>query len=108
MLPPKGTYGTLKDLVDKCYAMGQFPALWAVEGIGNYYAETFRERGLPLKNILTDSALDDLPPGSWTMLHAGIGLSFSKRCLEGLTASSPTADLRKALEKFILLCRENK
>ena len=107
VLPPKGTYGTLRELVDKCYAMGQFPALWAVEGVGSYYAETFRERGLPLKDILTDSTLDDLPPGSWTMLHAGIGLSFSKRCLEGLTASSPAADLRKALEKFILLCREN-
>jgi len=107
VFPPKGTYKPLKELVEKCYAMGTFPALWAVEGLGNYYAETFRDRELPPENILTDPALDDLRPGSWTMLHAGIGLSFAKRGLEGLTAVSPAADLRKALERFVRLCREN-
>ncbi len=97
----------LGELVDQCYALGTFPALWAVEGLGTYYAETFRERNLPPVNMLTDPALDGLRPGSWTMLHAGIGLSFAKRNLEGLSSASPKVDLRRALERFIRLCREN-
>jgi hypothetical protein len=107
VFPPPGTYKPVGELVDACYAMGLFPALWAVEGLGNYYAETFRERKLPLANILTDPALAPLPAKSMTMLHAGIGLSFAKRSLEGLTPASPAADLRKALERFVALCREN-
>jgi hypothetical protein len=107
VVPPAGTYQPLGGLVDACYAMGLFPALWAVEGLGLYYAETFRERKLPLKNILTDPALASIPEKSMTMLHAGIGLSFAKRSLEGLKATSHSGDLRKALERFIALCKEN-
>jgi hypothetical protein len=104
MFPPKGNYLPLPELVDRCYAMGSFPALWAVEGLGNYYAETFRERKLELKNLLTDPALDSLPARSLTMLHAGIGLSFAKRSLEGLSHRSPATQLREALERFVQLC----
>lgn len=107
VFPPPGTYKPLGELVEQCYAMGLFPALWAVEGLGNYYAETFRERKIVPKGLLTDPALDSLPAGSLTMLHAGIGLSFAKRSLEGLTPRSPAAELRRALEKFVQLCSDS-
>lgn len=107
VFPPRGTYKPLMELTGQCYAMGLFPALWAVEGLGNYYAETFRERNLPLKQILTDTTLESLPACSLTMLHAGIGLSFAKRSLEGLTHRTPAAELRKALEKFVQLCTDS-
>ncbi len=104
VFPPPGTYKPLGELVDKCYGLGTFPALWAVEGLGNYYAETFRERKLPAQDLLSDPSLSSLPSKSMTMLHAGIGLSFGKRSLEGLTHNSPATEIRKALEGFIGLC----
>ena len=106
-LPPKGTYKPLGELVDKCYAMGTFPALWAVEGLGRYYGDTFPERQLPIKDVLTDPSLSGLPNKSMTMLHAGIGLAFARRSLTGLSAGSPTVELGKALEQFIGWCKDS-
>jgi len=107
VLPPKGTYRPLGELVDEAYGMGTFPALWAVEGLGNYYAETFRERKLPMTGLLTDPELNDLPSRSMTMLHAGIGMSFAKRSLEGLKPTSPPDQLKSALARFVDLCRSS-
>ena len=108
--PPLGSFDPMKELpgmVDKCYAMGFFPAVWGVEGLGLYHVEACKANKLPLKNILSVPPLETLPSGSMTMLHAGIGLSFARSCLKGLSAGSPPAELRKALEEFIRLCRDN-
>ena len=108
--PPLGSFDSMKELkglVEKCYAMGLFPSVWAVEGLGLYHVEAFRANKLPLENLLTHPALESLPSESMTMLHAGIGLSFARSCLRGLSAGSPRAELRKALEEFIKLCRGN-
>jgi len=108
--PPLGTFDPLEELqrlVDVCYAMGDFASVWSVEGLGLYHVKAFRARKMPVKNVLTDPALNSLPLKSMTMLHAGIGLSFGRSCLNGLMHSSPSADLRKALEEFILLVRDN-
>jgi hypothetical protein len=104
MLASAGTDRPLGDLVDLCYRMGDFPALWAVEGLGNYHAESYRRKNLPWKSLLTDARFDSLPSKSMTMLHAGIGLSFGKRSLEGLSPKSPEKDLRAALKRFVDLC----
>jgi hypothetical protein len=87
--------------------MGFFPAVWGVEGLGLYHVEACRANTIPLKNILSVPPLETLPSGSMTMLHAGIGLSFARSCLAGLSGSSSPAELRKALEQFIRLCRDN-
>jgi hypothetical protein len=108
--PPLGTFDPLRELrglVEKCYAMGDFPSVWAVEGLGLYHVEAFRARKMPIENILTDPALDSLPSKSMTMLHAGIGLSFARSCFNGLSSNSSPAGLRNALEQFIHLCRDN-
>jgi hypothetical protein len=104
MLAASGKDRPLMDLVDFCYGMGNFPALWAIEGLGNYYAEQLRNKKLPWKGLLTDPKLAGLPGKSMTMLHAGIGMSFAKRSLEGLKPTSPEPDLRNALRRFIELC----
>lgn len=101
LLARQGTDRPLGDLVNLCYQMGTFPALWAVEGSGNFWAEKFRREKRPLKALLIDPALANLPDCSMTMLHAGIGLSFAKRSLEGLTPKSHRERLRDALRKFI-------
>jgi hypothetical protein len=108
--PPLGTFDPMKELpgmVEKCYTMGLFPAVWGVEGLGLYHVEACRANKLPLTNILSGPPLDGLRSGSMTMLHAGIGLAFARGCLKGLSAGSSPAELRKALEEFIRLCRDN-
>ncbi len=108
--PPLGTFDPLKELkplVAKCYAMGLFPSVWAVEGLGLYHTEAFRTNKLPFKNILTDPALESVPSESMTMLHAGLGLSCARGCLKGVSHTSPPAELRKALELFIQQIRDS-
>jgi hypothetical protein len=108
--PPLGTFEPMLELprmVDRCYEMGDFPAVWGVEGLGLYHVEACKSKHIPLKNILSVPPLDKLRLDSMTMLHAGIGLSAARGCLTGLTAGSPPAQLRKALEQFITICRDN-
>lgn len=108
--PPLGTFDPMKELhglVNLCYDMGLFPSVWAVEGLGLYHVEAMRANKMPLQDALTNPALDSLPLKSMTMLHAGIGLSFGRSCLRGISHTSTRAELRKALEDFIRLCRDN-
>lgn len=105
--PPPGTYARLPELVPKCYALGPFPALWAVEGLGHYYGDTFYERNEAPRNLLTDEKVRTLPAKSLTMLHAGIGMSFAKHSLEKVKRNSAVSEVRKSVEEFVTLCRES-
>ena len=107
VLPKPGSEASLPELVEKCYALGTFPSLWAVEGLGHWYADSFYERKEEWKGLLTGSRADGLPPKSLTMLHAGIGMSFAKRNLDKLNATSPAAEIRKAVEEIVRLCKES-
>ncbi|MBI3895849.1 MAG: hypothetical protein HY313_07935 [Acidobacteria bacterium] len=107
ILPPPGSGVSLTELVPKCYALGSFPALWAIEGLGHYYADSFYERGEIPKNVLTDPKLFALPSSSLLMLHAGIGMSFAKRNLQGLNPQSPASAVRKAVENIVALCKDS-
>ncbi len=105
-IPEEGRFD-LYEFVDKCYDLGAFLALWAVEGLGHDYAHTFRPYTDSTKGILTDPALDKLPAKSMTMLHAGIGLGFAQELLEDTADSAPSDEVRKTLELFVRLCRQN-
>src|SRR5207245_1681294 len=54
-LPAEGTYVPLTELVGRAYALDPFPALWAVEGAGHYYADSFWGRGRDPLGLLTDA-----------------------------------------------------
>ena len=107
VLPPPGSQAPLPELVEKCYALGLFPALWAVEGLGHWYADSFYERKDQPQALLTGSHADGLPAKSLTMLHAGIGMSFAKRNLDKLKATSPALEIRKAAEEIVRLCKDS-
>ncbi len=68
----------LQSIVERCYALGNFPALWAVEGAGKDLAEWHIARNPDPRNILIDAQLDPKWDGAWLMLHAGLGLGFAK------------------------------
>jgi hypothetical protein len=111
VLPPPGTEAPLFSLVEKCYALGTFPALWAIEGLGHWYADSFYLKNSAAdaqpRSLLTSQQAEGLPPKSLTMMHAGIGMSFAKRTLGPLKASSPAAEIRAAAAKIVELCRNS-
>jgi hypothetical protein len=103
---PKGEFVPLPDLVQKAYALPAFDGLWAVEGVGHYYAEEYwKHHGSP--HGLLGEANAAVPAKSLLMLHAGMGLCFADRLIGDLTTESTPSEVRNALEQFVTLCKDN-
>ena len=99
----------LPALVARTAEMETFPRLWAVEGLGNYYADRAWKQGggLDPSGLLVHPTTTTLPPWSLTMLHAGIGMSFAKKILGGLRPDSAPDAVRGAIARFASLCRQS-
>lgn len=97
----------LAELVERAYALGPFPALWAIEGLGHIYAEQVLRDEPSSRGLLTSPEADAARPGALSMLHAGIGLAFAQRALGSTPAVEDSEWLRPAIEQFAKLCREN-
>src|SRR5262249_11717773 len=97
----------LDALVERAAALETFPRLWAVEGLGNWYADHAWDRtaGEDPTGLLTDEHAAPLPPWSLTMLHAGIGMSFAKKAIAELTPATEPPAVRTAIARFAHLCR---
>ena len=103
---PAHEFIPLPQLVDKAYTVSPFQSLWAVEGLGHYYADIYWEqKGVPQGLLLEGQA--PVPEKSLLMLHAGIGLSFADRLLGNLTSQASTEAIRGTVEYFLALCRNN-
>ena len=98
---------SLQSIVEKCYALGDFPALWAVEGAGKDLAEWHMARNPNPTRMLIDAPLDPQWNKSLLMLHAGIGLGFARHWVEPLKPDCPKEDLRRAVVSTVELCRTN-
>src|SRR5262249_7535839 len=103
------SHPTLPELVTRAADMETFPRLWAVEGIGNYVGDEALANagGGPVKGLLTDPSVSTVPRWSWTMLHAGIGMSFAKHVLKRLEPTTPDGEVRSAIAEFVSLCRNS-
>lgn len=109
-VPTRGNYFDLGKLIENAYRLGQYPDLWAVEGLGHDYTMTFFPQwgsGQPVRGILTDERTSVLPDKSLTMMHAGLGLAFAQQLLKRITPYSPAADIRRLLAQFITLVKDN-
>ena len=103
---PTGQLTPLPHLVEKAYSIAPFQALWAVEGLGHYYADIYWQlRGVPEGLLLEEQA--PVPEKSLLMLHAGIGLAFADRLLGNLTSQASAGQVRGAVQYFLALCRNN-
>ena len=109
-IPAKGKDFDLEKLIAQAYALGAYPDLWAVEGLGHDYTMTFfplwRE-GKPVRGIMTDGQAGVLPSKSLTMMHAGLGLAFAQQLLPRITPYSATSDVQKVLCEFATLVKDN-
>src|ERR1044071_577229 len=106
-VPSEGKEFDLAKLVQDAYALGAYPDLWAVEGLGHLYALTFCNKGRPIRGILTDVSSEVLPAKSLTMMHAGIGLAFAQQLLNTMTPYSDPQELRSMVHEFITLVDNN-
>jgi hypothetical protein len=97
----------LGELLARAYGVGSFRALWAVEGLGHDYGDSFWEQGLVPHGILDDERTDRLPARSLTMLDAGIGLSFAQHCLRNASLRTPPAALAATVAEIVRLGRDN-
>jgi hypothetical protein len=79
-------------LVDRADSLGQYPDLWAIEGLGHDYAESFWGGTEPPRGVLNGPLAASLPRKSLPMMHAGMGLSFAKRILPAITPYSPVSE----------------
>lgn len=97
----------LADLIEEAYALGDFPDLWAIEGLGHDYADRFWNRGAPIAGILQNEQARAIPRSSLTMLHAGIGLSFAKHLLADASPYDAADRLHELAGTFLSLVHAN-
>jgi hypothetical protein len=97
----------LDELLAKAYGLGDFPALWAVEGLGHEYGDSFWNQGIVPHQTLSDQRTSHLPPPSLTMLNAGIGLSCAKWRLDHAGPRPAQAELNALVADIVRLCRDN-
>lgn len=98
---------SLSELVDRAYELGEFEALWAVEGLGHYIAaQALVQADIP-KGILSNPALLDIPDKSLMMLNAGIGLAFAEQLLVSLTPNSSPEAFHVTVRRFTEMCEQN-
>jgi hypothetical protein len=97
----------LTSMVARSLTLGPYRAVWATEGIGHYYAERFLAGRGTAQGLLQSDDAEALPTGSLTALHAGMGLSFAGRLLGGVAPACSSHKVRRALEEFVALCRDN-
>lgn len=105
-VPEKGPLN-LPELVARSYCLGAFLSLWAIEGLGHDYGDSFWEQGIVPSGILSPAATSGLPSGSLPMLHAGIGLSFAQTKLTGLDWNAPAEEIGRLVAEIIALDRDN-
>jgi len=103
---PSGRF-ELAEYVKRCYDLGPFPALWAVEGLGHFYTVSFKPFTENTTGIMTSPEVAKLPAKSMTMLNAGIGLAFAEDLLKSLSPSSSNEDVASVLKLYLRLCRQN-
>ena len=74
---PTGPDLSLTVLLAQADALGPYRAVWALEGLGRYYAETcWTHKGTP-QHLLTADQVSAVSAHSLVPLHAGMGLSLA-------------------------------
>jgi hypothetical protein len=104
---PKKPPLNLPELVARSYCLGPFFSLWAIEGLGHDYGDSFWHQGVVPSGILSPEVARGLPSGSLSMLHAGVGLSMAQTKFTGLDWRTPAEEIRRLVATIIDLDRDN-
>jgi hypothetical protein len=93
--------------LERAYDRHDFPALFAVEGLGREFGRSQVRKDSSVTGLLHEDSHLPLPRKSVLMLHAGLGMSFAKQLLDDLPRQVSRAELEKAVDQFVQLCRNN-
>lgn len=85
--------------------LGHEQAVWASEGVGYGLFDRRRRAGQPTRDLFGGPG-DDVPNGSWTVLHTGMGMALAERWLEGIPSAPEPGPLKERLDEYLKLCRE--
>jgi hypothetical protein len=86
--------------------LGHEQAVWATEGIGYELFERGRRTGRPTRDLFAATS-DDVPPGSWTVLHTGMGMALAEMGIEGARSAHGPSALKARLEGHLQSCRDS-
>jgi len=78
-------------------------AVWAIEGIGYEICERRRWAGESADGLLR-APDDDVPSGSWAVLHTGMGMSLAEASLERVGSAASPEQRRRVLGEHVALC----
>lgn len=94
-------------LVAHAGTLDPYSSVWVTEGLGHFYAGRHLRMGQLARNLLREEGMSSLPERSLIPLHAGMGLALAEFVCEGLSENTSRAHLRRALRRYIDLCRSN-
>jgi hypothetical protein len=97
----------LEEVIADCYAHGEYPALWSVEGVGERYAHAWLHAGKPIRDLFITGKGAKLESKTLLMMHAGAGIAFAKRAIASLTPYSSEVEMDDALRSFLQMCEES-
>lgn len=84
--------------------LGHEQAVWASEGVGYELFERRRRSGRNANDLFA-SPFDQVPSGSWTVLHTGMGMALAESWLERMR-SATSGSPREPLVEYLRLCQE--
>jgi hypothetical protein len=95
--------------LDRAYEREDYPALWAVEGLGHLFGESqlIAEETSAETNLLGSTEAEGLAAKSMLMLHAGIGLAYAQRLLGELKPQPSDDEVLATTRRIFELCRQN-
>ena len=109
-IPADGEFD-LPTFMERAYKVGDFEAIWTVEGLGHVYSQrTWRMKFNCSENaegIMMDGQAATMPEKSLTMMHAGLGLCLAESLMKQLTPNSSTREIERVLRTFIKLSEKN-
>jgi hypothetical protein len=91
---PSAVPCSLPEALSRALNLDSYRSVWAMEGLGHYYADLALEQQTPLEELLQDH----LPGRSMVPLHTGTGLSLA----EFLLSRSPGC--HEAIDSFLRIC----
>lgn len=109
-IPKTGEFD-LATYMEKAYAVGDFEAIWTVEGLGHVYSQrTWDLKWMcseDAEGIMWEGQAVGMPEKSLTMMHAGLGLAVAESLMKQLTPHSSRKEIERVLKVFIKVCRNN-
>ena len=101
---PKDRLEALPKMVHRAAGLGNYNAIWALEGVAYYYTSSALLAQQHLRGLLADP---EIPETAMVSAHAGMGMACAGDILRQLSADPAETELRDAMQRFFDFCLLN-